>query len=81
MNVFGTSGKAGKVRICVVLAVVALASLALAVGPAAAAPAAADLQAAHAAYLTQGTALGAGAAAARRAPERRSGRRCRQRSR
>jgi len=61
MNVSRTSGKAGKVRICVVLAVVALAGLALAVGPAMAGPPAADLQAAHAANLTQATTLGAGA--------------------
>ncbi len=60
MNVSRTSGTIDKVRICVVLVVAALASLALAVGPAAAGPPAADLQAAHAAHLTQGTTLGAG---------------------
>ena len=59
MNVYRTSGKAGKGRICVVLAVVALAGLALAVAPAMAGPAAANLQAAHAAYATEGTTLGA----------------------
>jgi hypothetical protein len=60
MNVFRTSGNVGRVRICVVLAVVALAGLAVAVGPAMAGQTAANLQAAHAAYITQGTTLGAG---------------------
>jgi hypothetical protein len=59
MSIYRTNGKAGRVRICIVLAVVALAGLALVAGPAAAGQTAAQLQAAHAAYLTQGATLSA----------------------
>ncbi len=69
MNVFGTSGMGGRARICVVLASVALACLVLVGGGAAAAGPAADMQAAHAAYLTQGTTLGAGGSAVAATPE------------